>query len=130
MHSFRWKNNVEAGKKKSITDLSPRDQRQRRKYWREAYHRSKEKRETMKNVTSNTPPSSSDDAALPELPEPSPEQNTPSRLVQRIVQTHSGGLETVESESDYFRNNSQYLLIVFTDRMWQGRKESEKKEIS
>lgn len=52
----RWKKNVEAGKKKAIKDLSEREQRKKRKMWIAAYHRSKEKREVLKNL-STTPQS-------------------------------------------------------------------------
>uniref|UniRef100_UPI00358E783C uncharacterized protein n=1 Tax=Myxine glutinosa TaxID=7769 RepID=UPI00358E783C len=73
----RWKNNVEAGKKQAINDLSPREQRHKRKSWRAAYNRSKERREALKNLT--TPPLSPEDAPHPQSPEDPQEQDTPSR---------------------------------------------------
>lgn len=60
----RWRRNVEAGKKKTISDLSERAQRQRRKKWRAAYTRSKERREALRNIS--TPPQSPEH--MPELP--------------------------------------------------------------
>lgn len=56
----RWRRNVETGKKKRITDLSEREQRQKRRKWRAAYKRSKERAEALRNLT--TPPQSPDHA--------------------------------------------------------------------
>ncbi len=52
--------NLEAGKKKGINELSERQQRLKRRKWRAAYKRSKERREALKNLT--TPPQSPDHA--------------------------------------------------------------------
>lgn len=54
----RCRKNVETGKKKGINELSERQQRLKRRKWRAAYKRSKEKREALRNVT--TPPQSPD----------------------------------------------------------------------
>ncbi|KAL7857118.1 hypothetical protein SRHO_G00160170 [Serrasalmus rhombeus] len=60
----RWRKNVEEGKKKAIKDLSKREQRQKRKMWRAAYKRSKERRVALKNLS--TPPHSPDQGDHPE----------------------------------------------------------------
>ncbi|KAL4005767.1 hypothetical protein ACER0C_005480 [Sarotherodon galilaeus] len=62
----RWRKNVEAGKKKTINELSKREQRKKRKMWRAAYHRSKERKEVLKNLS--TPPQSPDQGDHPEQP--------------------------------------------------------------
>lgn len=51
----RWKRNTEEGRKKTISDLSDRAKRQKRKMWRKAKRRQKE-REAFSNI--NTPPQS------------------------------------------------------------------------
>ncbi len=56
----RWRKNLEAGKKKEINELSERQQRLKRRKWRAAYKRSKERREALRNLT--TPPQSPDHA--------------------------------------------------------------------
>ncbi|KAL4009294.1 hypothetical protein ACER0C_003146 [Sarotherodon galilaeus] len=73
----RWRKNVEAGKKKAINELSKREQRKKRKMWRAAYHRSKERKDVLKNLS--TPPQSPDQRDHPEQPS----QPRPSR--QRLV---------------------------------------------
>lgn len=73
----RWRRNVEAGKKKGIKDLSEREQRQKRKMWRAAYKRSKERREVLRNLS--TPPHSPD-----QDPEQYPQPGS-SRLEQWAV---------------------------------------------
>ncbi|XP_050956961.1 uncharacterized protein LOC127157745 isoform X2 [Labeo rohita] len=62
----RWRKNVEAGKKKAINELSKREQCKKRKMWRAAYHRSKERKEVLKNLS--TPPQSPDQGDHPEQP--------------------------------------------------------------
>ncbi|KAI4823751.1 hypothetical protein KUCAC02_012321 [Chaenocephalus aceratus] len=49
----RWKMNTEEGKKKTISDLSDRAERQKRTMWRKAQRRHEE-REAFSNI--NTPP--------------------------------------------------------------------------
>ncbi len=56
----RWRKNLEAGKKKGINELSERQLRLKRRKWRAAYKRSKERREALRNLT--TPPQSPDHA--------------------------------------------------------------------
>jgi len=57
----RWKRDTEAGKKKSINDLSKRAQRSKRKEWRKAKERQKRKAEIENSgPTSLTPPHTPD----------------------------------------------------------------------
>lgn len=91
----RWRKNVEAGKKKAIKDLSEREQRKKRKMWKAAYHRSKEKREMLKNLS--TPPQSPDQGDHPEQPRS-------SRLGQWVVAVAVTVLCCENDSQFHFRN--------------------------
>lgn len=133
----RWRKNVEAGKKKAINELSEREQRKKRKMWRAAYHRSKERKEVLKNLS--TPPQSPDQGDHPEQPS----QPRSSRLGQWVVNSvivkmsfyvifHNVILETGRAggKRHNFPHPNQLLLFCFVGNVWWLGKSTEEKKIS
>ncbi|XP_071052091.1 putative autophagy-related protein 11 [Onthophagus taurus] len=91
-----YKNAKKKGIVKSIKDLSNREKRVQRKKWKENSKRYREKRQALKNLRKNTPPTSSDTGTSDELDE----DNSQVEAININVENNGNG------SSCSFNNNS------------------------